>query len=317
VTGGAGFIGRYCVRSFLEKNYEVTIFDNFSNSSEDMISDLLNDGTNLIKGDITVQDQVSKAISGHNVVIHLAAKNSVEESIKFPEQTFNANVDGIKNILESCVKHNIKNLIATSSAAVYGETQNLPISENHKTSPSSPYGESKLKMEQLIQSFSKKYNLNSIMLRIFNVYGKGQSQEYAGVITKFLERISKNEPLEIFGDGLQTRDFVSIHDVVDVMNLAISNIEGKHGDVFNIASGKSISVNELAKLMLSISGKDLGTIYKPAKSSEIRFSQADISLAKKELGFFPKIELKKGIKNLMEYINTNKNNLIIQKTESN
>jgi len=298
VTGGAGFIGRYCVKAFLEKNYEVTIFDNFSNSSEDMISDLLNDGADLIKGDITVQDQVSKAISGHDVVIHLAAKNSVEESIKFPEQTFNVNVDGTKNILESCVKHNI-NLIATSSAAVYGETQNLPISENHKTSPSSPYGESKLKMEEDIQSFSKKHNLNSIVLRIFNVYGKGQSQEYAGVITKFLERISKNKELEIFGDGLQTRDFVSIHDVVDMMNLAISNIEKKYGDVFNIASGKSISVSELAKLMLSISEKDLETIYKPAKSGEIRFSQADISLAKRDLGYFPKIGLKSGITNLM------------------
>jgi len=111
VTGGAGFIGRYCVRSFLEKNYKVTIFDNFSNSSEDVVSDLLNYGANLVKGDITVQEQVSNALSGHGVVIHLAAKNSVEESIKFPEQTFNANVDGTKNILESCVKHNIKNLI--------------------------------------------------------------------------------------------------------------------------------------------------------------------------------------------------------------
>lgn len=299
MTGGAGFIGRYCVRSFLEKNYQVTIFDNFSNSSEDMISDLLDDGANLIKGDITVQEQVSKAISGHDIVIHLAAKNSVEDSIKFPEKTFNANVDGTKNILESCVKHNIKNLIATSSAAVYGETQKLPISENHKTSPLSPYGESKLKMEQLIQSFSKKHNLNSIMLRIFNVYGKGQSQEYAGVITKFLERISKNEPLEIFGDGLQTRDFVSINDVVNSIHNSISKIEGRRGTVYNIACGKSIEIKELAKIMISISGKNLDIIYHPPKIGEIKFSQADISLSKKEIGFLPKISLKEGIKNIL------------------
>jgi len=300
VTGGAGFIGRYCVRAFLEKNYEVTIFDNFSNSSEDMISDLLNDGANLIKGDITVQDEVSKAISEHDVVIHLAAKISVEESIKFPEQTFNVNVDGTKNILESCVKHNIKNLIATSSAAVYGASENLPISENHKTNPSSPYGESKLKMEQLIRSFSEKHNFNSITLRIFNLYGVGQSTEFAGVITKFLEKISKNKPLEIFGDGLQTRDFISIHDLIDLINLEILNIEGKRGNVYNIASGKSISIDDLAKLMILISKKNLDMIHHPQKKDEIRFSQADISLAKKELGFFPKIELKKGIKNLME-----------------
>jgi len=188
VTGGAGFIGKYCVRSFLEKNFQVTIFDNLSNSSEGMISDLLNDGARLVKGDITIQDQVSNAISGHDAVIHLAAKISVEESINFPKQIFSTNVDGTENILNSCLKHNIKNIVATSSAAVYGETQNLPISENRKTSPSSPYGESKLKMEQLIQVFSKKHNLNSIILRIFNVYGIGQSPEYAGVITKFLEK---------------------------------------------------------------------------------------------------------------------------------
>ncbi len=300
MTGGAGFIGRYCVRSFLEKNYEVTIFDNFSNSSEDMISDLLNDGANLIKGDITIQDQVSNAISGHDVVIHLAAKNSVEESIKFPEQTFNANVDGTKNILESCVKHNIKNLIATSSAAVYGETENLPISENNKTTPSSPYGESKLKMEELIQSFSKEHNLNSIILRIFNVYGPGQSPEYAGVITKFLEKISKNEPLEIFGDGLQTRDFVSIHDLVDVMNLAISNLDGKRGNVYNIGSGESVSINDLAKLIISISVKNLNLIHLPKKKGDVGFSLADISSAKKELGYFPKTDLRDGITNLMK-----------------
>jgi len=302
VTGGAGFIGRHCVKSLLEKNFQVTIFDNFSNSSEDMVSDLLNDGANLVKGDITVQDEVSKVISGHDVVIHLAAKNSVEESIKFPEQTFATNVDGTKNILESCVKHNIKNLIATSSAAVYGETQNLPISENHKTSPSSPYGESKLKMEQLIQSFSKKHNLNSIIFRIFNVYGKGQSPEYAGVITKFLEKISKNESLEIFGDGLQTRDFVSIYDVGDAINLSISNMGEKRGNVFNIASGKSISIIDLAKLILLISKKNPEIIHSPLKSKDIRFSQANIDLAKKELGFFPKIELKQGIERLVRTV---------------
>jgi len=299
VTGGAGFIGRYCVKSLLEKNYEVTIFDNLSNSSEDMVSDLLNDGANLVKGDITVQDEVSNAISGHDIVIHLAAKNSVEESIKFPEQTFNANVDGTKNILESCVKHNIKNLIATSSAAVYGETQNLPISENHKTNPSSPYGESKLKMEQLIQSFSKKHNLNSIIFRIFNVYGIGQTPEYAGVITKFLEKISKNESLEIFGDGLQTRDFIAIQDVVSSFNCALSKIENKHSKIYNVASGKSITINDLAKLMIEILNKDLEIIHYPVKVGEIKFSQADISLAKKEISFEPKADFKDKIKNLM------------------
>ncbi len=300
MTGGAGFIGRYCVRSFLKKNYQVTIFDNFSNSSEDMISNLLNEGANLIKGDITIQDQVSNAISGHDVVIHLAAKNSVEESIKFPEQTFNANVDGTKNILESCVKHNIKNLIATSSAAVYGETQNLPISENQKTSPSSPYGESKLKMEEYIQSFSKKHNLNSIILRIFNVYGKGQSPEYAGVITKFLEKISKNEPLEIFGDGLQTRDFISIQDVVKSFQNCIERLEGNQGNVFNIGSGERLTIKSVAEQIINFSGKKIAMLNLKQKKGEIRNSWADISLAKKYLKYYPKVRFSEGIKNLIQ-----------------
>jgi len=300
VTGGAGFIGRHCIRSFLEKNYEVTIFDNFSNSSEDMISDLLGNGANLVKGDITVQDQVSKAISGHDVVIHLAAKNSVEESINFPKQTFSTNVDGTENVLNSCVRHNIKNIVAASSAAVYEETQNIPISENQKTNPSSPYGESKLKMEEYIQSFSKKHNINSIILRIFNVYGIGQSPEFAGVITKFLEKISKNEPLEIFGDGLQTRDFVSIKDVVYSIHLALSNIDGKRGSIFNIGSRKSITINDLAKYMISVSGKNLDVLHLAQKKVGIRFSQADISLARKVLNYNPNTILEDEIKNLTQ-----------------
>jgi len=299
VTGGAGFIGKYCVRSFLKKNFEVTIFDNFSNSSKDIISELLDDGAKLIKGDITIQDEVSNAISGHDIVIHLAAKINVEDSIKFPKETLMTNVNGTVNVLNACIKHDIKNIIAASSAAIYGEAENLPISENNKTNPSSLYGESKLKMEEYIQSFSKKHNINSIILRIFNVYGLGQSPEYAGVITKFLEKISKNEAIEIFGDGLQTRDFVSIQDVVESIYCAISKIEGKRGIIFNIGNGKSVSINELAEHMISISNKNLDIKHGEEKN-EIRFSQANISLAKKVLNYNPKTGFEDGIKNLMK-----------------
>ena len=299
MTGGAGFIGRYCVRSFLKKNYQVTIFDNFSNSSENMISDLLNDGANLVKGDITIQDQVSNAISGHDVVIHLAAKNSVEDSIKFPKETLMTNVDGTVNVLNACVKYGIKSVVAASSAAVYGDSENLPISENNKTNPSSPYGESKLKMEQLIQSFSKKHNLNSIILRIFNVYGKGQSPEYAGVITKFLNKISKNDSLKIFSDGLQTRDFIAIEDVIDAIQKSILKLKENHGTVFNIASGKSITIKNVAELLIKYSGKNIDIKYSKQKEGEITHSCADITLAKKILNFNPKIKFEQGIKNLI------------------
>ena len=302
MTGGAGFIGRYCVRSFLEKNYEVTIFDNFSNSSEDMISDLLDDRANLIKGDITVQEQVSKAIPRHDVVIHLAAKISVQDSILHPNETIKVNVEGTINLLKACNENNIKNFIAASSAAVYGDWDdpNLPISENSKTVPLSPYAASKLQMEQYIKTYANNFDINTISLRFFNIYGKGQSPEYAGVITKFFEKIANNESLEIFGDGLQTRDFVAIQDAVDSINKTISKIDKKRGDVYNISSGKDITIKSLAELMISLSGKKLDIKYSEPRSGDIRYSLADISLANKELDYNPKIELKDGLSNLLK-----------------
>jgi len=154
-------------------------------------------------------------------------------------------------------------------------------------------------MEKIIREYSEKNDINAVTLRFFNIYGVGQSPEYAGVVTKFLERIKKNHDLEVFGDGLQTRDFVSVYDVIDSIYDTISKMQGKRGSVYNIASGKSISINDLASLMISISGKNLNVLNSPAKKGDIGFSQADISLAKKELEFVPKASLKQGIKNLI------------------
>jgi len=156
-----------------------------------------------------------------------------------------------------------------------------------------------LEMEQGVKFFSEQYADNTVILRFFNIYGVGQSPEYAGVITKFLQKIQENKPLEIYGDGLQTRDFVSINDVVDSIQDAISKIGGKHNNIYNIASGKSISINDLAILMISLSGKNLNIVHSNPKKGEIMHSQADISMAKKELSYQPKIDLKDGIRNLM------------------
>ena len=170
----------------------------------------------------------------------------------------------------------------------------VKLTENSKTNPISPYGESKVMMEHKVGEFISKHNLNCIILRFFNIYGVGQSPEYAGVITKFIKRIATNKPLEIFGDGMQTRDFVSIKDVIDSIYDAIEN--GKNG-TYNIASGKAITIKELAEFMISLYGKNLEIIYNNAKKGDIKFSQADISLAKKELKYLPKFGLK-DIKNI-------------------
>jgi len=301
VTGGVGFVGRNLVKSLIKNNHNVTIFDNLSNSSENAIKPFL-DKVDFVKGDITNYDDISNSIKDSDVVIHLASKINVQESIAKPEITKNVNVYGTKNLLDACVENQITKVITASSAAVYDDCENSKIylSETAKANPISPYGESKLEMEKIIKDFSEKNELNVIILRFFNIYGIGQSSEYAGVITKFLKKIKENKSLEIYGDGLQTRDFVSIHDVVDSIHCAISKMEGKRGSVYNIASGKSITINDLASLMISISGKDLNVLHSPAKKGDIRFSQSDISKAKKDLDYQPQIDLKDGIKNLIK-----------------
>ncbi len=298
VTGGAGFIGKHLVRSLLENADSVTIFDNVSNSTKDSISSLVNIGAKVIEGDITKPLEILNITKDQDVVIHLAAKISVSESIKNPAETFQVNVDGTRNILVACEKNHVKKLIVASSAAVYGEgSPNVKLTEKSKINPISPYGESKVKMEQEIREFESKHDIDCIILRFFNIYGIGQSSEYAGVITKFMERITQEKPLEIFGDGLQTRDFVAIDDVISSIQNAISH--GKSG-TYNISSGRVVTIKELAELIILLSGKKLGIKYSAVKKGDIRFSQADISLAKKELLYFPKFELKDGIKELLE-----------------
>ena len=300
VTGGAGFIGKYLVKYLIGNGNIVTIFDNFSNSSKKSISHLIDTGAKIIEGDITKHDEISNAVKDQEMVIHLAAKISVQESIRNPSETFRINVDGTKNVLVACEKNCVKKLVVASSAAVYGESlPDIKLTEESKTNPISPYGQSKVKMEQIIKNFVSEHNINCIILRFFNIYGVGQSDEYAGVITKFIKKITQNKPLEIFGDGLQTRDFVAVQDVVNSIHNSMSKINDYTG-IYNIASGKTTTIKELAELMVSVSEKKLDIKYFPSKKGNVRFSQADISLAKKNLGCEPKIELEEGIRYLLD-----------------
>lgn len=298
VTGGAGFIGSHLVDSLLKENNKVMIYDNLQNSSKDKISHLLKNGALFVKGDVTVYKSLSKAIAGSDCVVHLAGETNVQESIKFPEHTNHVNVTGTVNVLRACVEQKITNVISASSAAVYGHAKDLPLSENSQTISISPYGASKLSCENYIQAFSHSYDLNCISLRFFNVYGKGHSNTYAGVITKFMERIVANKPLEIFGDGSYTRDFVHVEDVIQSIQKAMKKIDGKKGNFYNIGSGKYITIKDLAKLMISISGKSLSIEYKKPRKGDIQHSQASIWLAQRELGYNPKITLKEGLERL-------------------
>ncbi len=298
ITGGAGFIGRHLVAKLLHDKHEITIFDNFSSSSKNDITHLLEDGVGLVTGDILDYDLLLKSMPNYDFVIHLAAQTSVSQSVANPKTTADIIVDGTVNVLKSCVKTNVKNIIFSSSAAVYGNSINTLLAENAQLSPLSSYGASKLVAEYNLLAFSKLFGLNCTSLRLFNVYGNGQSFE-AGVIRKFLKNISEDTPLEIFGDGTQTRDFVHVSDVIEAFYCAIRNIDAKSGNVYNIGSGIATSINELASLLISSKGKDLQVIHKPALEGEIKDSKADISLAENDIGYSPHVSLSDGLANLV------------------
>jgi len=301
VTGGAGFIGRHLVAKLLDDGHEITIFDNFSSSSKNDIVHLLENGVSLVTGDILDYDLLLKSMPNYDFVIHLAAQTSVEQSIVDPETTIGVNVEGTVNVLKSCVKTNVKSLIYTSTAAVYGSSP-TPIAETSQPNPISSYGASKLVTEYNLQTFSRFFGLNCISLRLFNVYGNGQLTD-TGVIRKFLKNISKDVPIEIFGDGTQTRDFVHISDVIQAFYCAIKNIEAKRGEVYNIGSGTATSINELVSSLISskdqFSGQDLQVTHKPALEGEIKDSKADISLAENDIGYSPQMSLSDGLASLV------------------
>jgi UDP-glucose 4-epimerase len=291
VSGGAGFIGNHLLKRLIQNNYPVIVVDNLSNrndNSQMARPNKKNDFT-FYNVDIRNRDAVS-GIFDHETIdtcIHLAAKISVTDSILNPHDTLDVNVKGTLNLLEACSNNRVKNFVFASSAAVYGEPIQLPINEDHLLNPTSVYGASKVAGESLVLAYGNLKKIeHAISLRFFNVFGKGQSPEYAGVITRFLERLSKGLAPIIYGDGKQTRDFISITDVVDALLLAVKlNHKIPHSNTFNIATGKSISIHKLAQLMIRISGLDLEPIYEEGRKGDMKLNQADVTKSENVLGF--------------------------------
>jgi UDP-glucose 4-epimerase len=298
ITGGSGFLGKHLSIFLIKQNHKVTIFDNFSNSNSEIFP--TNDKIKIIEGDILDYFKLSKSMQNMELVIHLAAQISVKNSIDNPKNTIRINVEGTQNILKSCMENNTKNFIAASTAAVFGDQSIVQLTENSPKNPISPYGKSKLMMEEKILEFSKQNNFNSIILRFFNLYGHGQSPQYAGVITKFLENIKNNTNLEIYGSGKQTRDFIHIDDAITAFDLAIKNINHKTGEIYNVGSGQSTTILELAQSILKISGKDLKIIHKSESEGDITHSLTSIDHITNDLSFTPKIPLEKGLKQFFD-----------------
>jgi UDP-glucose 4-epimerase len=316
ITGGRGFIGSHLVKKVAERDYKIYIVDNLNventkNNKNTTASQNDHSKISIYKEDLRNKKGISYIFNHEKIdtCIHLAAKIDVLDSIKNPYYTFDVNVKGTLNLLEACSNNKVKNFIFASSASVYGEALKLPISEDHILEPLSPYGASKVAGEALVSTYTKLGKIkNAISLRLFNVYGEGQSLEYAGVIKKFADRLSRRLPPIIYGDGKQTRDFVSVHDVVNAIILA-SELEVKIQPsigVFNVGTGIPTSISDLAQQMITISGLNLEPVYELANKVEIMNSYADITRSKNILKFIPKSHLESDLKDLMDSVTINK-----------
>jgi len=304
VTGGAGFIGSHLVDELINRGYEVIVLDNFySGKIENLRKNLKNKNFKLIKGDIRNIKDVKKAVKDVNAIFHLAAIVSVPLSIENPILVNEVNVLGSLNVLKIAIEENVDKFIYASSCAVYGEAENLPIKEEDKLNPLSPYASSKISVEYYCKVFYKVYGLKTVCLRYFNVYGPRQKTgEYAGVIPSFIERIINDKPPIIYGNGEQTRDFVYVKDVVDASIKALEKEEAI-GEVFNIGSGKAITINQLAEILLEIFGKEkLKPIYEKERIGDIKNSYASIDKVSKILEYKPKYTLRNGLEDMIKEI---------------
>ena len=295
VTGGAGFIGSHIVDALIARGDMVVVIDDLSSGFRENISPL----AEFHRVDIRDIDAVRTVFRGDiDGVFHCAAIVSVQYSLEHPKDTARINIDGTKNILQVSAETNVRRLVFCSSAAVYGNASIAAVTETVLPDPQSPYGIQKLRGEQECIAYATQGVFETVILRYFNVYGHRQrgDSSYAGVIALFVRTYLAHKSLTIFGDGSQTRDFINVSDVVSA-NLAAMSTAGISGQVFNIGSGTSTSVKELARVIG-------GTIeYAPARI-EIRNSLADISKARHMLSWFPRIELREGIQTLVRQSKT-------------
>ena len=300
VTGGAGFIGTHLVDRLLENGFEVRVIDNLSTGRLENISVHMNrKNFTFINGDIRSLDDVKKVVKGVDVIFHEAAFVGVPQSVENPKLTNDVNVNGTLNLLETSLKFDVHCFVYASSAAIYGEQEKIPIKEDATPHPNSPYAVSKLAAESYVETYHKTYGLATVCLRYFNVYGPRQMYgPYAAVITSFVNRLLKDKPPVIYGDGEQTRDFINVRDVVDANMLAIE--KNVAGEIFNIATGTAVTINNLSEVLCSLMGKtEIQSVYDAPRKFDIRKSCGDISKAREILGFKPKVSLEEG---LLEFI---------------
>ncbi|MEM4252112.1 MAG: NAD-dependent epimerase/dehydratase family protein [Candidatus Nitrosotenuis sp.] len=292
VTGGAGFIGSHLARFLADSGHSVVVIDNLHRGKAANIADIAGK-VEFHKANILNFEDLEKMTKGADGIFHQAALTSVIESFEQTDKYYRVNVTGTENIFKIAKKYGIK-VVYASSSSVYGNPAKTPITEDFERKPINPYGMTKLENEKLAEKFAGS-GAKIIGMRYFNVYGPGQTPDYAGVITKFYDNITKNKPPVIFGDGSQIRDFVSVIDVAKANLMAMQSNLGF--GFLNIGTGVATSIKSLADIMIRLSGKALEPIYDKLPEGDVRASQADIRLAKKLISWTADTNLSDGLKN--------------------
>ena len=301
VTGGAGFIGSHIAERLVRDGHAVRIVDNFSSGRRENLAGFA-DQVELVEGDIRDAALLERLSLGCELVYHEAAVVSVPYSVEHPQETHDVNIQGTLNVLQAARRGKVRRVVFACSAAVYGEEPELPKREAMAPLPIAPYGVEKITGEYYLGVFNKLYGVETVSLRYFNVFGPRQDPRspYSGVISIFVDRVLKGVTPRVFGDGQQCRDFVFVANVVDA-NLLAGRVASAAGRCYNIGCGQRTTLNDLLRILGRLTGQEVHPEYDEARAGDIRESVADISRARRELGYEPVISVEEGLRQLLDH----------------
>jgi len=304
VIGGGGLIGSHIIEELIEEPVEsIRIYDNFARGTRENLKETLKDGRVEVfadGGDITQIDVLNAAIQGMDCVVHLAALWLLQ-CYEYPRAAFDVNVAGTFNVLESCVKNDIKRLVYSSSASVYGDALEVPMAEDHPYNNRTFYGATKIAGEHMCRAFNERYGLDYVGLRYMNVYGPRQDYKgaYIAVMMKILDRIDQGLPPVVYGDGSQSYDFIYVGDIAKANVCALKS--DATDDFYNVGMGTRTTIKELCEILLELSGSDLEIQYEPAGQTFVSHRVGTTEKAERELGFKGKTDLRDGLRRLIEW----------------
>jgi UDP-N-acetylglucosamine/UDP-N-acetyl-alpha-D-glucosaminouronate 4-epimerase len=302
VTGGGGFIGSNVVRALLARGDEVRVLDNFSTGIRANLAGLEHD-VQLVEGDLRSYERVHAAIRGVEVVFHQGALPSVPRSVQDPLTTTAVNVEGTLNVLLAARDEGVRRIVNASSSSVYGNDGALPRVETQAPDPISPYAVAKLAAERFCTSFSRVYGMEIVSLRYFNVFGPRQdpTSQYAAVVPRFIRAVADGDAVTVYGDGEQSRDFTFVDNVVSA-NLLAADAPDVSGEIVNVATGDSVTVNALAEAIGALLDRPVEKTFEPAREADVLASWADITAAERLLGYRPQVDFADGLRRTADYL---------------